>query len=185
MLTKKISDFLIYVTIQIMSKDNTKNNYAFIDGQNLYKGLMSSKIEIDYSLFRKYLSMKYSVKRAFIYLGYISSNKKLYDYLKSAGFELVFKEVTQSNNGKTKGNVDILLMVDVMEQFDEFNNAILITSDGDFVPLIESLQKRDKFKLLISPVYKSCSYLLKKLVKQRHICIEDIVHKIKKRPADT
>ena len=44
------------------------NNYAFIDGQNLYQGAKSAGWEIDYYRLRFYLSAKFSVKRAFIFL---------------------------------------------------------------------------------------------------------------------
>lgn len=168
-------------------KRSQQNNYAFIDGQNLYKGVNDLSWDLDYKKLRHYLSAKYSVKKAFIYLGYIKSNKKLYEYLEEVGFSLVFKEVTTNSIGKTKGNVDILLAVDVLKKIDAFDKAVIITSDGDFTPLIEDLLLRDSLKSVISPVKKKCSHLLQKGARGYMRFLDDVQHKvcqIKKRSAD-
>ena len=161
------------------------NNAAFIDGQNLYMGLKASGFDLDYMRFRKYLSMKYGVVHAFLYLGYIPEQEELYDSLRKAGFELVFKQIAINKKEKPKGNVDVLLAVDVMERLQEFDKAVLVTSDGDFAPLVEALQRRNKFLLLISPRRKTCSRLLQKVVRNKAVYIEEVLHKMKRHPADT
>ncbi len=168
-----------------MFKESTENNAAFIDGQNLYMGPKASGFNLDYVRFRKYLGMKYGVRKAYLYLGYIKKQEKLYYALQGAGFDLVFKEVATVKDEKPKGNVDVLLAVDVMERLGEFDKAVLVTSDGDFVPLVESLQKRDKFLVLISPRRVTCSRLLQKAVKNKARYVESVIHKMKKHSADT
>lgn len=58
-----------------MNKLEQKNpkNYAYIDGQNLYRGTVKTKPEwrIDLARFRVYLREKYHVEKAFYYLGYV------------------------------------------------------------------------------------------------------------------
>lgn len=59
-----------------------KNNiYAFIDGQNLYRGITDNGWKLDYKKFRIYLSEKYGVKKAYLFIGYLASNQKLYTFL--------------------------------------------------------------------------------------------------------
>ena len=83
----------------------TPKNIAYIDGTNLYKGIESHGTELDYFRFRKWLLHKYRINKAYIFMGYISKQKSLYQYLQNAGFKLVFKEsVTQ--RGVVKGNAD-------------------------------------------------------------------------------
>ena len=45
-------------------KINKNNNYAYIDGANLHKGVSSLGWELDYARFRVWLTKKYSVKKA-------------------------------------------------------------------------------------------------------------------------
>ena len=165
---------------------NKGNNVAFIDGQNLYLGIKSSGLLIDYFLFRKYLSMKYGVKHAFLYIGFIKENKELYKDLENAGFELIFKKVLKTKN-KVKGNIDVLMATDAMDRLckNEFDKAIVITSDGDFAPLIQKLKEKGKFKLLISPKEDTCSSLLKEEAGEKVRYLTSVVHKMKRHSADT
>ena len=65
--------------------------YAFIDSQNLNLGTRSLGWELDFKRFRRYLRDKYRVEKAFLFLGYMKENEKLYAYLKSLEYILVFK----------------------------------------------------------------------------------------------
>jgi hypothetical protein len=64
------------------------NNYAFIDAQNVYRGIKSLGWSIDWFRFRKYLTEKYDVTTAYMFLGYVSTNDGLYETLQKAGFIL-------------------------------------------------------------------------------------------------
>lgn len=52
----------------------SKNNYAFIDSQNLNLSIRDLGWRLDFSRFRKYLSDKYQVSKAFVFIGYIEGN---------------------------------------------------------------------------------------------------------------
>ena len=49
-----------------MAQKKQQNNYAFIDGNNLYLGAKSQNIELDYGKLRKYLRSKLKVRKAFL-----------------------------------------------------------------------------------------------------------------------
>ncbi|MBU4369957.1 hypothetical protein KKG58_04350 [Patescibacteria group bacterium] len=83
-----------------------ENNYAYIDGANLHKGIKELGWKLDYKRFRIWLSEKYGVVRAYIFIGLISKYKDLYTYLQESGFTLIFKEVVYDGSGKPKGNCD-------------------------------------------------------------------------------
>ena len=57
------------------------NNYAFIDGTNLYLGVKSQGWKLNYQRFRILLKDKYGVQKAFIFLGYQPGNERLYTRL--------------------------------------------------------------------------------------------------------
>lgn len=54
-----------------------KNNYAFIDSQNLNLSILRQGWKLDFSRFRQYLKDKYNVKEAYIFIGYFLGNEKL------------------------------------------------------------------------------------------------------------
>lgn len=117
--------------------------YAFIDSQNLNLGIQDQGWILDFRRFRVYLSDKFKVQKAFLFIGYIPLNKKLYFYLKQSGYILIFKPVVESNfrnRSKIKGNVDAELVLQAMIEFKNYDKAIIITGDGDFHCLIKYLK---------------------------------------------
>lgn len=142
-----------------------ENNFAYIDGANLYKAVGELEWSFDYKRFRIWLSDKYDISRAFIFIGLIPRYKDLYTYLQNAGFTLVFKEVVYDGLGKPKGNCDADLVLHVVRGADEndFNSAVIVASDGDYASLVKFLQEKKKLKTIISPsIEKKCSILLKR-----------------------
>lgn len=67
------------------------NNYAYIDGNNLYRGVNDSGWKIDFVRFRKWLFDKYSVTKAYYFIGLIPKEKDLYRNLQEVGYTLIFK----------------------------------------------------------------------------------------------
>lgn len=70
--------------------NKNENNFAFIDGANLHKGVRELGWSLDYRRFRVWLKEKYSIERAYIFIGLVPGNKDLYTFLQEAGFKLVF-----------------------------------------------------------------------------------------------
>jgi uncharacterized LabA/DUF88 family protein len=139
-------------------------NHAFIDSQNLNLGVKSLGWKIDYRKFRLYLKNKHNITQAFMFIGLVSNNQKLYTSLQQAGFILIFKPtVRYFKNGKetVKGNVDAELVLHAAAiEYNNYKKAIIISSDGDFACLIDFLQKNNKLLLLFTPNNKY-SQLLK------------------------
>jgi uncharacterized LabA/DUF88 family protein len=129
----------------------TQNNYAFIDSQNLNLGVRSSGWILDYRKFRQYLRQKYNIQTAFMCIGFMPSNNKLYAQLQSAGFILIFKPITELQNGKVKGNVDADLVLHAMIEFNNYHKAIIVSNDGDFLCLVQYLAENDKLLKLMTP----------------------------------
>ncbi len=157
-------------------------NHAFIDGQNLYKGAENLNWELDYMRLRIHLKETYGVKKAFIFLGYLKKHEPLYKYLRKCEFELIFKEVTHDKHGKAKGNVDVLMTLHALLKTGAYRGAVIITSDGDFAPLVEHLLSINKFNRILSPEYETCSWLLRKYAKNKVDYLNKAEKKLKKHP---
>jgi uncharacterized LabA/DUF88 family protein len=142
-----------------------ENNYAYIDGANLHRGIASLGWKLDYKRFRVWLSEKYGVKTAYIFIGLIPKYKDLYKYLQECGFTIIFKEVVYDDGGKPKGNCDADLVLQAARDFYEnhFDKAIIVTSDGDYASLVKFLHENKKLYVILSPGSgDKCSILLKR-----------------------
>ena len=141
--------------------DKGKNNYAFIDSQNLNLAIRSIGWKLDFSRFRVYLREKYGVSKAFLFIGYVEGNNDLYVALQEAGFICIFKPTLKYKDGTTKGNCDAELVLQTMVEYRNYEKAVIVTGDGDFHCLVKYLIDNNKINAVIIPNKFSFSALLK------------------------
>jgi len=167
--------------------NNKENNLAFIDGQNLYMGTDSDdpNWRVNLKKFRVYLKDKYSISKAFYFLGYvINDNNGLYEEIQDAGFILKFREHNSAMLSKKKGNVDIDIVFDVMKKIykkELFDKIVLVAGDGDYKMLVDFLIEEGRFEKILFPNRKFASSLYKKLGSEYfdYLSNPDIKKKIK------
>ncbi len=162
-----------------MSKEGA--NFAFIDTQNLYQGVKNLGWRLDWRKFRRYLLEKYNISRAYLFLGYIKENEKMYRYFRDVGYTLRFKKTSFGSNNKPKGNVDVLLTLQTILEVDDYLKMVIITSDGDFYPLVDYLIKKDKLASVLSPHIRTCSKLLKEAAHPKIDYLSDLRSKIEQK----
>lgn len=153
-------------------------NYAFIDGNNIYLGIKELGWELDYRRFRIYLNDKYNVTKAFYFIGFIEDNRDLYKYLESCGYIMIYKQVIKDGRGSFKGNCDAELVLHAMVEYQNYDQAVIVTSDGDFACLLSYLNKNKKLKTVLAPEKEKCSILIKKEVPNNIAFLEDLKRKI-------
>lgn len=145
-----------------------KNNYAFIDSQNLNLSIREQGWVLDFKRFRTYLFDKFDVSKAYLFIGYVAGNEGLYTSLQKAGYIVVFKptlEYKKEGISFTKGNVDAELVLHAMIEYPNYNKAIIVSGDGDFYCLIEYLERQDKLPNVFIPNPRKYSALLRKFRK--------------------
>ena len=140
--------------------NNTINVYAFIDGTNLHLSIREQGWHLHYGRFRKYLNDKHGVSKAFYFIGFIPTNRNLYESLRKAGFKLKFKPTSVDIEGEVKGNVDAELILTAMRMLDKFDKAVIVAGDGDYYCLIKYLKRRNKLLKIIIPDRNNYSWLL-------------------------
>jgi len=124
-------------------------NYAFIDSQNLNLGIKDQGWDLDFRRFRIFLKEKHGVVKAYMFLGYLKENTKMYDALQRYGYELVFKPVVRSKKDGVKGNIDAELVLQAMIDYQNYAKAVIVTGDGDFYCLIKYLNEQgETFKFV-------------------------------------
>jgi len=141
-----------------------ENNYAFIDSQNLNLSIRDQGWVLDFRKFRSYLSDRYNVTHAFLFIGYVYPNQDLYTSLQKDGYILIFKPTLKLPDGRVKGNVDAELVLHTMIEYENYDNALIVTGDGDFYCLVDYLIKKNKLLKLMIPNQHSFSSLLRKLM---------------------
>jgi len=141
-----------------------RNNYAFIDSQNLNLAIRDQGWTLDFGRFRKYLADKYGVAKAFLFIGYIPTNQTLYTNLQEQGYILIFKPTLVLSNGRVKGNVDAELVLHAMIEYPNYEKAVIVSGDGDFHCLIKHLRNRKKLEKLVIPNQYKFSSLLREFI---------------------
>lgn len=141
---------------------STEKNYAFIDSQNLNLGVRSLGWKLDYKKFRLYLKNKYNVQKAYLFIGQLAGNEKLYLFLQEAGYILIFKPTVETKDGIVKGNVDAELVLHAAAvQYKNYDKAVIVSGDGDFTCLVEFLDENKKL-LKVMPPNRHFSSLLRR-----------------------
>ena len=122
-----------------------------IDGSNLYAAAKALGFDIDYKCLRTEFMRRGKLLRALYYTAILENDeyspiRPLVDWLNYNGFNMVTKPAKEYTDGmgrrKVKGNMDIELCVDAMELAPHVDHIVIFSGDGDFRPLVESLQRK-------------------------------------------
>jgi uncharacterized LabA/DUF88 family protein len=148
------------------NKKQSPPNICFIDGQNLETGLYTNGYEADYELLITYLKEKYNVTKVYYCIKYFKSKERIahIERLKPLGYYLIFSS-GMGNKGESKYhkvNVDADLIVKALEEYFVVGKygLILISGDGDFIPLIRFFEKQNQFVKIICADRNSASAML-------------------------
>ncbi len=161
-----------------------ENNFAYVDAANLYKGVESSAWKLDYQRFRSWIRQKFAITDAFLFIGLMPKYADLYTSLQSMGYKLVFKEIVYDGSGKAKGNCDADLVLQAARDYYENHPVavLLVSSDGDYAPLVRFWQEKKVPCAIVSPApIVKCSILLKR-TGVPIIYLEDMKHKLSFKP---
>ena len=155
-----------------------QNNYAFIDGQNLYLAIKELGWKLDYKRLVTYFREKYGVERAYMFMGFVPENQELYSFLQTVGFILIFKPILKNKDNVIKGNCDAELVLQSMIDFPNYDKAMIVTGDGDFYCLVKYLDSKDKLLKVLAPSSQNCSSLLRKIAGKKISFASDLRQKL-------
>lgn len=69
-----------------------------------------------------------------------------------------------------------------MTDYDDYDKAVIVTSDGHFYSLVEYLYLERKLETVLSPSSANCSVLLKRTAKERITFMETLRGKLEYKP---
>lgn len=139
---------------------------VLIDVQNLYhsaKNLYNARVNF------KNLLLEATANRQLIRaIAYVAKSDEpgeaaFFDALEKAGIEVRVKDLQVYPDGTKKGDWDVGLAVDAVRLCRSIDVIVLVTGDGDFIPLVEYLRALGTH-IEIMAFGKTSSFRLKELV---------------------
>ncbi|WP_026617398.1 NYN domain-containing protein [Ensifer aridi] len=131
--------------------DSREKIALFIDGANLYAASKSLGFDVDYRKLLSAFQKRAYVLRAYYYTAIIedlefSSIRPLVDWLDYNGYTVITKTAKEFTDTlgrrKIKGNMDIELTIDALEQCRVADHLVIFSGDGDYTRLVEAVQRR-------------------------------------------
>ena len=115
----------------------------FIDTQNLYhsaKNIYGAKVNFD-QVVKESLAGRFLTRAvAYVITTESGEEKNFFEALEKMGIETKTKNLQVFAGGAKKGDWDVGLALDAIKLAPKLDAVILITGDGDFVPLVEFLK---------------------------------------------
>jgi uncharacterized LabA/DUF88 family protein len=171
-------------------------NFAFIDGANLHLTYEYLDWKLDYQKLRNYLRKKLDVEVAYYFIGRTKESIQISEHLESYGYTVKLKEpslylteeeycpycqkVIAPEIPRHKSDCDSFMTLQVMSDFSVYNQAVLITSDGDFDNLVKRLLQQDKLRMVFAPCKDGCSGLLISAARGRIAFIDEFRYELEK-----
>ena len=132
----------------------------FIDAQNLYhsgKNLYHSKINFG-AIVKDALDGRKLVRAiAYVIATESGDENNFFDALTKMGIETKVKDLQIFSSGAKKADWDVGMAIDAVKMAPKIDAVILVTGDGDFVPLVEYLQTNEGCQVEVASFGKSTS----------------------------
>ncbi len=128
-----------------LSTNSPEKVAIFVDYHNLEGSLRNEGLQIDLPSLRDYLVEGRSLLECLIYVGFNShEDEKFHQFLKMNGFIVRTKKAKVKPDGGLKCDLDIELTLDLVDFVSNtsLETVIIISGDGDFVPLVNWLRMR-------------------------------------------
>lgn len=127
-----------------MSKVSYQRVGVFIDVQNIYhsaKNLYSARVN-----FKELLKNAVGTRHLIRAVAYVVKSEtalgeeSFFEALKKAGLELRVKDLQVYSSGFKKADWDVGIAVDAIRIANTLDVVVLVTGDGDFIPLVDYLK---------------------------------------------
>jgi len=131
------------VLVHSVYRDTDQRVGIFVDVQNMfYSGKTLHQSKIDYSKLLAEILKGRKLVRAIAYVVQKPDvdQSGFLEALRRSGYEIKKKELTVREDGSAKGDWSVGIALDAVALAPKVDTAVLVTGDGDFVPLVAALQ---------------------------------------------
>jgi len=159
---------------------------VFIDNSNIFQGFRRYNIKADYEKLKNIITQDRKLQDIHLYEGVVYpmslEKKRWYKELsKRSGYVIKASFDKIASNSAIEKKVDINIAIDIISLAYEnaYDTAVLVSGDGDFVPVIKKLKELDK-KVELWAFRYSLAKALKEEIEQENIFyLDDNLSKIK------
>ena len=130
---------------------------VFIDAANIFYSQRSLGWQVDYEKLKQYFESECDLQGIYFYTAKVGNKKSeasFLDKLQRLDYRVKTKEVKRirlgNNTFQWKGNLDVELTIDVLENIQSFDTLILMSGDSDFAPLLDTVKSHKKRVLVMS-----------------------------------
>ena len=137
---------------------------VFIDTQNVYhsaRNLYKSYVNFSNILKDAVADRRLVRALAYVITSEAGDEKAFFDALNKIGIETKTKDLQIFAGGAKKGDWDVGLAVDAITIAPRLDAVVIVSGDGDYVPLVEYLQKHSGIQVEVVSFGKSTSMKLK------------------------
>ncbi|PSH01617.1 MAG: NYN domain-containing protein [Nanohaloarchaea archaeon QH_8_44_6] len=116
---------------------------VYVDVQNMYysaKNLYDGKVDFDELLDHAVMDRKLIRAAAYVIKAETPDEENFFEALRRIGYEVETKELKEFYGGQKKGDWDLGMTVDMIQQAKKLDTIILVTGDGDFAVLCDHLK---------------------------------------------
>ena len=124
---------------------------VFIDTQNLYhsaRNLYQARVNFGAVLKDAVAGRKLVRAVAYVIRTEAGDEKNFFEALEKLGIETKIKDLQVFHSGTKKGDWDVGLAVDALKTTPRLDTVVIISGDGDFVPLVEYLQTMTQVEII-------------------------------------
>lgn len=136
---------------------------VFIDAQNLYhtaKNLFGHKVNFGKIVEDAVAGRKLVRAIAYVIASESGEEQGFFEALNKAGIETKVKDLQVFSSGAKKADWDVGLAVDAITMAPKIDAAILLSGDGDFIPMVEYLQIHSGIQVEVASFGRSSSQKL-------------------------
>ena len=157
----------------------------FIDNSNIFKGFQKYKIHADYEKLKTVITRDRKLNAIYLYEGVVypmsPEKKRWYEQLSvRSGYviEASFDKIVKC--GAIEKKVDIKIAIDVVSLAfeDAYDTAVLVTGDGDFLPVVKKIKELSKNVEIWAFKYSLANALRDQIEEDRIFYLDDFLNKI-------
>ncbi len=159
---------------------------VFIDNSNIFKGFRKYSIKADYEKLKNIITQGRKLNGIFLYEGVIypmsPEKKKWYkDLSNKSGYVIKASFDKIAFNDAIEKKIDIRIAIDIISLAyeDAYDTAVLVSGDGDFIPVVKKVKKLNKKVELWAFRYSLANALKGELEQENIHYLDDILSKIK------
>lgn len=130
-----------------MAKPKEQRVEVLIDVQNLYhsaKNLYHARVNFKEVLKQAIAERKFIRAFAYVIRTKTGTEEPFFEALTKLGIETRVKDLQEFYNGQKKADWDVGVVIDAIRTAPGVDVVILVSGDGDFIPLVEYLKNQGK-----------------------------------------